>query len=511
MPLLPYSSSPPSSSSGAVSSVSNSDGTLSISPTTGSVVASIASSVALPGNPTTTTQSAGDSSTKIATDAFVTTAVANAIAGVNPAVAVQAATTSASNTSGLTYNNGVSGVGATFTGTTNTALTVDGYTFTTIGQRLLVKNDTQSPSGAFNGIYYVTQVQTIALPPILTRALDYDQPSDMNNTGAIPVVNGTVNASTSWLLTSSVTTVGTSPLTYTQFSINPTTLMTTTTYDPANIAQQVVGTTATQTLTNKTLTSPTLTTPALGTPASGVMTNVTGTAAGLTAGNVTTNANLTGPITSSGNATSIASQTGTGSTFVVATSPTLITPIIGVATATSINKVTITAPATSATLTILNGKTLTANNTLSFSGTDSTTFTFPATGGNVLASVTAISTITGTPSSSNFLRGDGTWSTPSGGSGITRSINSVSTATTGAATASTDYVYFVSATTTFTLPTAVSNTNSYKVVNSGTATVTVTTTSSQTINSPAAAVTSLTLTPGQSQEYISNNANWWIF
>ena len=53
-------------------------------------------------------------------------------------------------------------------------------------------------------------------------------------------------------------------------------------------------------------TSPTLVTPDLGTPASGVMTNVTGTAAGLTAGNVTTNANLTGDVTSIGNATSIA-------------------------------------------------------------------------------------------------------------------------------------------------------------------------------------------------------------
>lgn len=52
---------------------------------------------------------------------------------------------------------------------------------------------------------------------------------------------------------------------------------------------------------------------------------------------VTTNANLTGPITSVGNATSIASQTGTGSTFVVNTSPTLVTPILGVATATSLN------------------------------------------------------------------------------------------------------------------------------------------------------------------------------
>lgn len=49
-----------------------------------------------------------------------------------------------------------------------------------------------------------------------------------------------------------------------------------------------------------------------------------------------TNANLTGPITSSGNATAIASQTGTGTKFVVDTSPTLVTPNIGVAIATSL-------------------------------------------------------------------------------------------------------------------------------------------------------------------------------
>lgn len=63
----------------------------------------------------------------------------------------------------------------------------------------------------------------------------------------------------------------------------------------------------------------------------GDQTNITGNAA-----TVTTNANLTGPITSSGNATSIASQTGTGSKFVVDTSPTLVTPDIGVATGTSL-------------------------------------------------------------------------------------------------------------------------------------------------------------------------------
>ncbi len=49
-----------------------------------------------------------------------------------------------------------------------------------------------------------------------------------------------------------------------------------------------------------------------------------------------TNANLTGPITSVGNATAVASQTGTGSTFVMNTSPTLVTPVLGVATGTSV-------------------------------------------------------------------------------------------------------------------------------------------------------------------------------
>ena len=56
--------------------------------------------------------------------------------------------------------------------------------------------------------------------------------------------------------------------------------------------------------------------------------------------------NLTGVITSSGAATSIASQTGTGTKFVVDTSPTLVTPVLGVATATSINGTTIPSSAT---------------------------------------------------------------------------------------------------------------------------------------------------------------------
>jgi hypothetical protein len=161
-----------------------------------------------------------------AADAATKAYVDNVAAGLNPAVAVQAATTAAGDTSGFTYNNGASGIGATLTGAVNTAFTVDGFTFSALGQRVLVKNDTQSPSGAFNGVYFVTQIQTAILPVILTRALDYDQPSDINNTGSIPVVNGTANGTTSWLLTSAVATVGTDPLTYVLFTRNPSNVVT---------------------------------------------------------------------------------------------------------------------------------------------------------------------------------------------------------------------------------------------------------------------------------------------
>jgi len=54
-------------------------------------------------------------------------------------------------------------------------------------------------------------------------------------------------------------------------------------------------------------------------------------------GNIAAGAvNLTGPITSVGAVTSIASQTGTGTTFVMNTSPTLVTPNIGVALGSSL-------------------------------------------------------------------------------------------------------------------------------------------------------------------------------
>ena len=87
-------------------------------------------------------------------------------------------------------------------------------------------------------------------------------------------------------------------------------------------------------------TSPTLTTPALGTPSALVGTNITGTGASFTSGATNTNANLTGHVTSVGNASTLNSftsselrgaitdETGTG-VAVFATSPTLITPVLG--------------------------------------------------------------------------------------------------------------------------------------------------------------------------------------
>lgn len=65
----------------------------------------------------------------------------------------------------------------------------------------------------------------------------------------------------------------------------------------------------------------------------------------------------------------ISDETGSGA-LVFANTPTLVTPVIGVATATSVNKVAITAPATSATLTIADGATLTASATATVSGTN---------------------------------------------------------------------------------------------------------------------------------------------
>lgn len=122
---------------------------------------------------------------------------------------------------------------------------------------------------------------------------------------------------------------------------------------------------------------------ALGTPSSGTLTNATGLPvstgiSGLGSGVATflatpSSANL---------ASAVTDETGSGS-LVFATSPSLTTPTLGVATATSINKLAITAPATGSTLAVADGKTFTVNRTLTLTGTDATTMTFPGTNATI--------------------------------------------------------------------------------------------------------------------------------
>ena len=142
-------------------------------------------------------------------------------------------------------------------------------------------------------------------------------------------------------------------------------------------------------------------------------------------GNDATNANLTGPITSVGNATSVAAQTGTGSTFVMNTSPTLVTPLLGTPTSGVMTNVTgIAAGLTSGITNALKSATTTV---------DVSAATAPSTGQVLTAT-------SGTAA---------TWQTPSGGSGTTWTEV---TGTSQAAAVSNGYVTNNAALVTVTLP-----------------------------------------------------------
>ncbi len=98
---------------------------------------------------------------------------------------------------------------------------------------------------------------------------------------------------------------------------------------------------------------------------------------------------------------SAAGATGTTSTnLVFSTSPTLVTPVLGAATATSINGLVITT--TTGTITMTNGKTLAVTQTITLTGTDSTVMTFPTTSATI-ARTDAAQTFTGTQTFSQWV------------------------------------------------------------------------------------------------------------
>ena len=143
---------------------------------------------------------------------------------------------------------------------------------------------------------------------------------------------------------------------------------------------------------------------------SGGFSNVTvGSGLSLTTGTLTAPSTMTYPGAGIANSTGTAwgtsyTTSGTGTVVALATSPSFTTPTLGVATATTVNKVTLTAPATGSTLTIADGKTLTASNTLTFTGTDASSVAFGA-GGTVFYTSglgTNVATFLATPSSANL-------------------------------------------------------------------------------------------------------------
>jgi hypothetical protein len=109
-----------------------------------------------------------------------------------------------------TYDNGVSGVGATLTSTANTA-TLDGVALVN-GARVLVLEQTDAFE---NGIYVTSGVGGAAV--VLTRTTDADTPAELDG-AAVFVQQGTVNGDTGWVQTNTIVTVGTTAVNWSQFS-----------------------------------------------------------------------------------------------------------------------------------------------------------------------------------------------------------------------------------------------------------------------------------------------------
>lgn len=132
---------------------------------------------------------------------------------------------------GYTYNNGVSGVGATLTAGANGALSVDGVVVA-VNDRILVPYQTAALQ---NGVYVVTQAGNVSLPAILTRAPDYDNVAEMQAGDVVSVVGGATLAGSRWMMTQTAPiTIGVTPITWLNTTL-PSNLVTT------NTAQNISG------------------------------------------------------------------------------------------------------------------------------------------------------------------------------------------------------------------------------------------------------------------------------
>jgi hypothetical protein len=142
--------------------------------------------------------------------------VDNIVSGVNFHASVVSATSG--NLAG-TYNNGTAGVGATLTKATNGSIgTIDGASVV-VGNRILVKSQTDSKE---NGIYTITAVGSVSAPWVLTRATDADNSisGEMANGDFCFVMGGNTNAGYGFINNSPTNPIvlGTDNVTYTEFN-----------------------------------------------------------------------------------------------------------------------------------------------------------------------------------------------------------------------------------------------------------------------------------------------------
>jgi len=149
-----------------------------------------------------------------AQDAATKNYVDNIAAGIHTHEAARAATAAA--LPSYTYSNGTSGVGATLTGTSNGALSIDGVSVSQ-NDRVLIKNET-SGNAPYNGVYDVTTVGNASNPYVLTRSTDFDQDTELPGS-FIFVSEGSTNADNGFVCTTDLPiTIGSTAISFTQFS-----------------------------------------------------------------------------------------------------------------------------------------------------------------------------------------------------------------------------------------------------------------------------------------------------
>jgi hypothetical protein len=108
--------------------------------------------------------------------------------------------------------------GGTLTSNAPEELDIDGYIVSTVGTRILVKNET-STNAPYNGIYTVTDAGSLSTPWILTRATDANTSAEVTDGLFTFVEQGDTLASTSWVLTTNnPITLNTTALVFSQFS-----------------------------------------------------------------------------------------------------------------------------------------------------------------------------------------------------------------------------------------------------------------------------------------------------